>query len=279
MANNSRTRRRERDDDHPAIWVGYGKLVKLFRTKNGFTQQELADAVGYSCEQVASIEQERRPAKTAFTEAAERVLGAGEVLAELQEDVDRAKLPKFFQDFASIEAEAVSRFTYDPLVVPGLLQTPEYARALLCCHCPPMDDEIIDQRLEARLERQKRLTRSPAIEISFVIGEGVLRCPVGGADVLRTQLQRLLDRSEMRNVEIQVLPISHGAHAGLHGPMVLLETTSHQQVAYFESHGEGVVITDPNKVSQFGLRYGKLRTQALNGMESARFIERLLGAE
>ncbi|WP_079189309.1 helix-turn-helix domain-containing protein [Streptomyces kebangsaanensis] len=106
----SRRRRRVAGGENPAIWVGYGKLAKLFRTKNGLTRQELADAVGYSCEQVASIEQGRRPAKSTFTKAAERVLGAGGVLAELQEDVDRAKLPKFFQDFALIEAEAVSRF-------------------------------------------------------------------------------------------------------------------------------------------------------------------------
>ncbi|MFG3163845.1 helix-turn-helix transcriptional regulator [Streptomyces sp. NPDC048232] len=195
MATNSRTRRRERDDDHPAIWVGYGKLAKLFRTKNGFTQQELADAVGYSCEQVASIEQGRRPAKAAFTEAAERVLGAGGVLAELQEDVDRAKLPKFFQDFASIEAEAVSRFSYDPLLVPGLLQTEEYARALFTAHCPPLPDEMIEQHIEARLSRQRLLSKTPPVDLSFIIGESVLRNALCRQDSMRAQLEHLLKGS------------------------------------------------------------------------------------
>ncbi|MET7972886.1 helix-turn-helix transcriptional regulator [Streptomyces mirabilis] len=97
MANNSRTRRRERDDDHPAIWVGYGKLVKLFRERARLTQAQLAEAVGYSYEQVASIEQGRRPAKAAFTDAAEGVLEAGGALRVLQEDVDLARLPVFFQ--------------------------------------------------------------------------------------------------------------------------------------------------------------------------------------
>lgn len=82
---NSRPRKRDKDDDRPAIWVGYGKLVKLFRERTGLTQQALADAVGYSYEQVASIEQGRRPAKAAFTEAAERVLEAGGVDAPLKE--------------------------------------------------------------------------------------------------------------------------------------------------------------------------------------------------
>jgi transcriptional regulator with XRE-family HTH domain len=111
------------------VWSAYGKLVRLFRERAGLTQQALADAIGYSLEQVASVERGRRPAKAAFTGAAERVLGAGGALRLLQDDVDRAKLPEFLQDFASIETDTVSRFSYDPLLVPGLLQTDAYARA------------------------------------------------------------------------------------------------------------------------------------------------------
>ncbi|MGA5342204.1 helix-turn-helix domain-containing protein [Streptomyces griseoincarnatus] len=105
------------DQERPAAWSAYGKLVRLFRERAGLTQQALADAIGYSMEQVASVEQGRRPAKAVFTEAAERVLDAGGALRVLQPDVDRAKLPLFFQDFALLEAEAVSRFSYDPMLV------------------------------------------------------------------------------------------------------------------------------------------------------------------
>lgn len=171
---NSRRRRRAEGEEKPAIWVGYGKPAKLFRTRKGLTRQELADAVGYSIEQVASIEQGRRPAKAAFTEATERVLGADGVLAELREDVDRAKLPKFFQDFASIEAEAVSRFDYDPLLVPGLLQAEGYTRALFLSHYPPLGDETVELHTEARLNRQKVLTKAPIVQLSFIIGEAAL---------------------------------------------------------------------------------------------------------
>ncbi|WP_260474872.1 helix-turn-helix transcriptional regulator [Streptomyces sp. WAC 05379] len=168
------------DDDRPRIWKGYGKLVKHFRELAELKQSDLADAVGYSYEQVASIEQGRRPAKAAFTEAAERVLNAGGALRVLQEDVELARLPLFFQDFAVIEAEAVSFSWYGNHVIPGLLQTEAYARALLESHCPPFDDETIDQRVEARLQRQTLLTRKPTVELAFVIGESVLHCPVGG---------------------------------------------------------------------------------------------------
>jgi len=219
----------------------------------------------------------RRPAKSAFTQVAERVLSARGALFALQEDVDLAKLPAFFQDFALIEMEAVSRFEFEPLVIPGLLQTEAYARAMFNAHCPPPDDDTIEQWLEARLERQKLLTRAPAVDLSFVLGEPALRCPVGGTQVLKSQLLAVLELTALRNVEIQVIPTSYGYHPGLNGPMVLLETAEHRHFGYIESQDVGVVVTDPDKVSAFGLRYGKLRSRALDAQESARLIEQAAG--
>jgi transcriptional regulator with XRE-family HTH domain len=155
--------RRKPEKELPAVWTVYGKLVRLFRERAGLTQQTLAEAIGYSVEQVASVEQGRRPAKATFTQAAERVLRAEGALQVLQEDVDRAKLPEFFQDFALLEAEAVSRFSYDPMLVPGLLQTESYARALLEAHRPPLEDDAIDQHVTARLDRQVLLHRREEI--------------------------------------------------------------------------------------------------------------------
>ncbi|WP_308290436.1 helix-turn-helix domain-containing protein [Streptomyces meridianus] len=178
-------RHQETDDDRPGIWVGYGKLVKLFRERAGLTQQQLADAIGYSCELVASVERARRPAKAAFTTAAERVLDAGGALQALQEQVDLAKLPAFFQDFARLETEAVSRFSYDPLLVPGLLQTEDYARTLISAHFPPLDVQTVDERVAARLARQALLARkSPPIVFVFIIEEAALHRAVGGRRVM-----------------------------------------------------------------------------------------------
>lgn len=274
------TRRRETDDDRPAIWIGYAKLVKLFRERAGLTQQQLADAVGYSYEQVASIERARRPAKAAFTVAAERVLEAGGALQALQDQVDLAKLPAFFQDFALLETEAVSRFSYDPLLVPGLLQTEEYARTLLRAHFPPLDEEIVDERVAARVARQTLLTRnSPSIVFVFIIEETALHRAVGGEGVLKSQLKRLLEHSKMRNIEIQVIPTRQAAHSGLNGPMVLLETVERRQFVYVEAQDVVSIRSDRNEVSEFWLRYGMLRTQALSTEESARLIERLTGEQ
>ncbi|WPW27995.1 helix-turn-helix transcriptional regulator [Streptomyces atratus] len=274
---NSRATKTKEDSELPGVWVAYGKLLQHLRKRAELNQQALGDAIGYSLEQVASVEQGRRPAKEAFTVAADRVLAAGGVLEVLQADVDRAKLPQFFRNFALIEAEVLSRFSYDPLLVPGLLQTEAYARAVFGGHCPPFSDDIIDQHTEARLSRQKLLTRDPLAELSFIIGEEALRNPVGGAEVMREQWQRLLEVGRLRTVEVQVMPAGLGFHPGLDGPFVLVETKQLRRLGYIESQEVPSVVSDPAEVSAFGLRYGKLRSQALNVEASARLIERLVG--
>ncbi|WP_436771682.1 helix-turn-helix domain-containing protein [Yinghuangia sp. YIM S09857] len=273
------TAKRDRgaEDKRPGVWKAYGKVLKLLREHAGLTQDQLADLVGYSHEQVASIEQGRRPAKHEFTVAAEQALDARGVLDTMQEDVDLARLPAFFQDFAQIEGDAISFFWYGNHVMPGLLQTEAYARALLACNCPGLDDDQVEQRIEARLARQAILTRKPTVELSFIIGESVLTCPVGGRDVLREQLHQLLKLGALPNVSVQIMPNSYGNHVGLNGPVVMLETADRRRVAYFESQDQSMIVTDPVRVSTLALRCGKLRTQALNEVESARLIERLAG--
>ncbi|MFE2279678.1 helix-turn-helix domain-containing protein [Streptomyces sp. NPDC059454] len=263
--------------DLPGAWAAYGRLLQHLRKRAGLNQQQLGEAIDCSLEQVASVEQGRRPAKAAFTRAADRVLEAGGVLEVLQDEVDRAKLPRFFRNFALIEAEVVSRFSYDPLLVPGLLQTEGYARAVFAGHCPPLSEEIIEQHTEARLSRQKLLTRVPLAELSFIVSEEALRDPVGGPEVMGEQWQRLLEVSTLRNVEVQVMPAGRGFHPGKNGPFVVVESHEHRLLGYFESQGVGCVVTDPAEVSAFSLRYGKLRSQALNVEESARLIERMVG--
>ncbi|MFP8944603.1 helix-turn-helix domain-containing protein [Streptomyces fenghuangensis] len=275
--NGRAVRVKEDSGDTPGVWSAYGRLLQHLRKQAGLSQQKLGDAIGYSLEQVASVEQGRRPAKAAFTIAADRALGARGALEVLQDDVERAKLPRFFRNFALLESEALSRFSYDPLLVPGLLQTEGYARAVFDGHCPPLSEETIDQHTEARLSRQKLLTCVPMAELSFIISEEALRNPLGGVEVMRGQWRRLLEVGEQRNVEVQVMPAGPGFHTGLNGPFVVLETKEHRHIGYVESQEVGCVVRDPAEVSAFGLRYGKLRSQALNVVESARLIGRLLG--
>ena len=111
--------------------------------------------------------------------------------------------------------EAVSRFSYDPLLVPKLLHTEEYARDLFEGQFPPLDDIEIEHHVDARLSRQKLLSKSPLVQFSFIIGEAALIDPVGGPATMRGQLPHLERQGSLRNVEIQVVPVSRGVHPGL----------------------------------------------------------------
>lgn len=275
---NGRAAKTWEESELPGVWAAYGMLLQHLRKRTGLNQQQLGEAIGYSLEQVASVEQGRRPAKTAFTAAAaERVLEAGGVLQVLQSEVDRAKLPRFFRNFALIETEAVSRFDYEPLLIPGLLQTEEYVRAVYAGHRPKLVPDVVDNRTEARLNRQEILTRTPAVDLSFVIAEEALTNSVGGAEVMQRQLHHLVQVNELENVQVQIMPPARDFHLGLNGPFVVLETGSNQRFGYVESQGIGVVVTEVAAASHLGLRYGMLRSQALNTEQSARLIKRLAG--
>lgn len=130
------------------------------------------------------------------------------------------------------EREAISLWWYEVSLVPGLLQTKEYARALIDNRIPPLDEETVEERIAARMERQAILTeRKPPVGLSFVLYEAVLRSPQADAD----QLRHLLEASRLRNVVVQVLPFERAIPAALMGPMVLLETRDHERFAFTES--------------------------------------------
>ncbi|MFE9387386.1 DUF5753 domain-containing protein [Streptomyces sp. NPDC007025] len=157
------------------------------------------------------------------------------------------------------------------------MQTEGYARALFEGHVPMLDEDAIEDSIDARLSRQKILTKRPMVDFSFVIGEAALRQELGGPEVMREQYRHLLDLGALRNVAIQVVPIGRAFHPGLNGGMVMVETEERQQFGYFESQGIGHVVSDSKHVSTFALRYGKLRSQALKVEESGAFIRNLAG--
>ncbi|MEU5594363.1 DUF5753 domain-containing protein [Streptomyces sp. NPDC020298] len=157
-------------------------------------------------------------------------------------------------------------------MVPGSLQTEAYARAIYNCHVPALDDEEIDSRVAARLKRQQFFDRKPRPLVSYVLEEGILTRPLGGPEALREQLLHILDIGRLRHVEIQVMPHNRQAHAGLNGPMILLETAEHRQLAYVEGPSGGYFVSEQPDLGELFARYGILRAQALNPDESSKRI-------
>ncbi|MEU8709914.1 helix-turn-helix transcriptional regulator [Streptomyces sp. NPDC048565] len=255
----------------------FGQQVKLLREAAGLTQAELGASVGYGEAHIASVEQGRRIPKPEMVDAVDRVLGGHGVLVAMKGEVERARYPSFFREYARLEAEATQLHAYDSHVVKGLLQTEEYARAVFEMWRPLLDADTVERRIAARMERQKLFARRPAPLLSFVIEETVLRRPLGGEAVLRGQLEQLLLYGHERNIEIQVMPTDLVEHAGLAGAFTLLHIGDRRRIAYAEVQDDSALHSEPKKVGAYESTYGVLRAQALTPRESLAFIERRLG--
>lgn len=265
------------DPSGSGILQVFGRQLKLFRERASLERAEFGSATGYSPSSIAAFEQGRRIPPPKFIDKADEVLGAGEVLKAMKKEVGRAQYPAFFRDAARLEAEAVELHVYANHVIPGLLQTEEYARAVFVTRRPLLDEQTIEQRLAARLSRQGIYDRRPEPELSFVIEEAVLCRPIGGRSAMRGQLEQLLLIGQKRNVEIQIMPTERAEHAGLGGPFTLMEMQDDQRIAYVEVQISSRLYTDRKSVRGMEVAYGIIRAQALTPRESLDFIEKLLG--
>ncbi|WP_406339946.1 helix-turn-helix domain-containing protein [Streptomyces sp. NBC_00649] len=268
---------RPEDEPGSGVVTAFGRQLKLLRVRAGLERPEFGKLTGYAGQSIASFEQGRRIPSPRFIDRADEVLDAGGVLKALKEEVGRAQYPAFFRDAARLEASAVGLCVYATHAVPGLLQTEEYARAVFRMQRPLLDDDVIEQRLAARMVRQDIFTRRPAPLLSFIIEEVVMRKPIGGLAVLRGQLEQILLVGQNRNVEIQVMPTEREDHAGLGGPFNLIDTAEGRRIAYTEVQDDSRLYTSTGKIRELEARYGILRSQALTPCESLAFIEELLG--
>ncbi|MCF3132128.1 DUF5753 domain-containing protein, partial [Streptomyces olivochromogenes] len=212
-----------------------------------------------------------------YLDRADEVLGAGGLLSAMKEDVAKVRYPKKVRDLAKLEARAVELQLYDPLNIHGLLQTPEYARGLLLMRRPAYTEDEVERFIAARVARKVVFERDPAPELSFVLEEWALRRPLGGRALLRQQLEHLLEASQLRNVELQVMPMDREEHAGLAGGIEVLKFTDGSAVGRSPVVANGRPASEPRQLRILELRYGIIRAQALTPRESAAFIERLLG--
>ncbi|MFJ8871406.1 Scr1 family TA system antitoxin-like transcriptional regulator [Streptomyces sp. NPDC102473] len=259
-------------------WHVIGAQLAALRRAAGFTQASLADRLCVGEDTIASIEQGRRPLQADFATQLDELLETKGVLGIAVAKVpQRERFPAFVQDFVEYEQEAVTLLSYQNQVVPGLLQTEDYARFLFSCLYPPIEEDEVEEWVTARLGRQALLGRRPRPMLHFVLEESILRSRIGDRTVLRDQIQHLRRCMELPFLGLQIMPMMLPKHAGLAGPMVLLETPDHDHMAYIEGQRVSYLHEDPDDVSVLQQMYGMLRSQALSVENSARLLDDLLG--
>lgn len=250
----------------------YGFELRRYREAAGLTQKQLGDIVYCTGSLVGQIETARKLPTLPFSERVDVALETGGAMSRLHELVMRSQLPAWFQQVAELEVRAVEIATFHTHLVHGLLQTKAYAGAVLGA----VDQSALEDRTSVRLARQRIFQKAEPPVFWAIISEAVLHQQIGGLEVMREQLDKLLSFENDPRINIQVLPFSVGTHAGLQGSFDLFRFPSDPTIVYTEGYGSGHPTANPDTVKDCSLRYDHLQAAALSLRDSAELIRRVM---
>ena len=266
-----------------------GAELRALRAGAGLTSGGAAGLVGWHQSKVSRIETGASGVKTADVRLLLDAYGVKDsqlrqLLLALAGSEDgsrdhwwhayRGVLPPTYRDFISLESQASAMRTLETSVVPGLLQTPEYARAVTRAAVDDLDDEKLDALVEVRLARQDVLRSQPPLELSAVLDEAVLRREVGGPEVMARQLARLVEAARLPQIRLQVLPFAAGAHIGITGPFVIFSfsSTSDLDVVVLDHLTSSLYLERKEDLQAYTEAFNSLRQHALSPEDSLDYI-------
>jgi transcriptional regulator with XRE-family HTH domain len=251
--------------------------MRAMREARGWSQAELATQTNYSESLIAMVETYQRAPTQGLADALDRAFGTpgfaehtadgpgspgtfGRVWHKLR----TVSLPQPFRPFAEREAEAVALRTFEHSLIPGLLQTADYARAVIATK-PGVTEAEVEADVADRIGRQWILTRTdpPPPLLWVLIDEGVLHRPVASPEVMEDQLGHLIALSKLPNVTIQVVPYEAGGHSGLLGGFIICDMGGSRFIAFVDDVLGGRVVEDTESVPEVLLRFAMLRSEAL----------------
>jgi transcriptional regulator with XRE-family HTH domain len=256
----------------------FGAELRYYRTRAGLSQKDLASKANVSHDVISKIETGERPPAEDFPPRLDAIpeLDTRGALTRLWDHLKKGqkqRLHGWFQEWADIEAQATVLRWYEPLVVPGLLQTEDYARAILSAR-PDGNLDDLDEQVAARLARQAVLDRPDAPQLWCVLDDGVLHRAIGGSKVMRSQLYRLAEVAEHAKTTIQVIR-AVGAHAGLLAHFVIADLDARPPIVYLETAADGHVTDSPSVAAHVALSFDRLRAEAESRAASRDLIRKV----
>ena len=205
-----------------------------------------------------------------------RGFGTPATFADLQELVAREAWPSYFAPVIDAETRATQVHEWEQRVVPGLLQTEDYARSVIKAGQPRIPPEELERKVASRLERQTILAREADRPLYWVVvHEGVLRHLIGSPEIMRTQLDKLIEAGDAPDIIVQVLPYSASDHPGTDGPILIFDFTDAPSSGYTECNGGGMIIEQPDQVSGLVTSMSLIRAAALSPRESLEQIVKI----
>ncbi|MDG9705686.1 helix-turn-helix transcriptional regulator [Streptomyces sp. DH37] len=255
----------------------FGSRVRRLRTAAGLTQAELGEKAHVVASRITQIERASGARPTLeLARALDAALGADNLLVDLWPYVYRETFPDWSRRFMECAERAVAICEYAAHVVPGLLQTEDYARALLSVGRTLNGEEQLEERVAARLGRQGRLWSPGRPELWVILDESVLRRPIGGRAAMRGQLAGLLKAAEEPHITVQVLPFDQGEHGALGGSLTLLTMPDGSETVYTEGADYGQLVEEPAEIRPYKETYDRLRAAALPPLMSLDMIRSAL---
>jgi transcriptional regulator with XRE-family HTH domain len=265
-----------------------GAALRRFREQAGYTLDDAARILECDRSKISRIETGQRGVRP--KELRELLVEYGvddtrrEALLAIARQTSRAGwwrsyshvLSDAYQDFISLEASAMTAWTYEAQLVPGLLQTEDYARAIAAASLVRESHDEQEQFVQARLLRQQVLTGDQPLQFWAILSEGALRQMVGGPEVMRAQLGYLVEVNDnLPNVNLQVLPFAVGAHAATSGPFVIMKFPEAPDlgVVYLEGQTGGIYLESADEVARYTLVFEHLRATALSTPATVRLID------
>ncbi|MFC4032120.1 helix-turn-helix domain-containing protein [Streptomyces polygonati] len=270
-----------------------GRYLRELRNKARLTVKAAAEALEWSEAKIWRIETGQTSLRSHDVETMCRVYGAGSDLAgalmALAKET-KAKgwwhsygdvIPNWLDVYISLEEAATALSIYQSELVPGLLQTEDYARTLIGTDNPGVNDQEIERRVQLRIERQALLTRvTDPPGIGVVLNEAVIRRPIGNEQIMADQLAHLLDVGELPNLAVRVMPFVRGMHYGvMSGPFVMLEfpingtgMPTEPTTIYIEGFAGALYLDKPHEVDRYEHAFNNIKGASLNEAASRKFI-------
>jgi transcriptional regulator with XRE-family HTH domain len=273
-----------RKDRDALAW--FADELRAHRTALGWTQADLAAKISYSESLIAQVETCRKAATPELAKALDRVFatpgfnedtpdvpGTPGTFGRLVVRLRNLPFPASFRSFAPHEAEATALYIFEHSLIPGLLQTEAYARAILETH-PDVTEDVVNERLAGRLSRQAILERDdpPPPVVCALIDQSALNREIGGPTAMRDQLVHLVAMSRRPNITVQIIP-NTGAHPGLLGAFTVADLGGSPGIVNLEDIADGRVSEEAATVSMVALRFHTLRGDALSKGASRDLIE------
>jgi transcriptional regulator with XRE-family HTH domain len=250
----------------------FAEELQAARLRAGLTAAELGAMVNYSGSQISMIETKRRIATLDLAQRCDQTLKTPGTFERIQRMLKTSPFPSWFRPWVDIEAAASQLRSSQTLLVDGLLQTPDYARALLSTRVGTGAADI-EEQLTARMSRQAVLDRDEPPLLWLVMDEAVLRRPVGNRHIMLSQCEHLIEMSARPNIVMQVIPASTGAHDGLNGSFIIADFAAAPSIAYLETAMTGMIIEESGQVAELNVIYAGLNTEALPRAASIELIK------